>query len=151
MEEILPHIYRIVLPLPRNPLKEINCYILTSDERNLIIDTGMNRPECQEVLDAGLKEIGIDLEKTDIIATHLHADHQGLVFTLLKKGSKAYMGGHDAAPMKIGSTAHARKEPMGEYAALNGFPEEELREAQKNHPGFKYGPQAVVDYINLEE
>ena len=91
-EEILPNIYRIAVPLPRNPLKEVNSYILTSDDRNLIIDTGMNRPECREVLFPGLEEIGIDLEKTDIIATHYHADHQGLVFSLLKEGSKAFMG-----------------------------------------------------------
>ncbi len=151
MEEILPRLYRIVLPLPRNPLKEINSYVLTSNNRNLIIDTGMNRPECQEVLDAGLNEIGIDLEKTDIIATHYHADHQGLVFSLLKKGSRAYMGESDARAMEAGSTTHARKIPMGDYAALSGFPNDVLLEAQKNHPGFKYGPQSVVDYIHLKD
>jgi len=151
MEEILPRLYRIVLPLPRNPLKEINSYVLTSNNRNLIIDTGMNRPECQEVLDAGLNEIGIDLEKTDIIATHYHADHQGLVFSLLKDGSRAYMGESDARAMEVGSTAHARKVPMGDYAALSGFPNDVLLEAQKNHPGFKYGPQSVVDYIHLKD
>ena len=151
MEEILPHLYRIVVPLPRNPLKEINSYVLTSDDRNLIIDTGMNRPECQEVLDAGLKDIGIDMDKTDIIATHYHADHQGLVFHLMKNGSKAYMGTADALAMKAGSTTHARKIPMGDYAAMSGFPDDVLMEAQQNHPGFKYGPQAVVDYILLKE
>ncbi len=151
MEEILPHLYRIVVPLPKNPLKEVNSYILTSNDRNLIIDTGMNRPECQEVLEAGLEEIGIDLEKTDIIATHYHADHQGLVATFLKNGSSAYMGEKDAVVMNLGSTTHARKMPMGDYAALNGFPEEELLKAQKNHPGFKYGPQSPVNYIGVKE
>jgi glyoxylase-like metal-dependent hydrolase (beta-lactamase superfamily II) len=151
MEEILPHLYRVVVPLPRNPLKEVNSYILTSDDRNLIIDTGMNRPECLEVLTAGIKEIGIDLEKTDIIATHYHADHQGLVATFLKDGSSAFMGEKDAAAMNLGATTHARKMPMGDYAALSGFPEEVLLEAQKNHPGFKYGPQTTVDYIPVNE
>ena len=28
MEEILPRLYRIVVPLPGNPLKEINSYVL---------------------------------------------------------------------------------------------------------------------------
>ncbi|MFO7965664.1 MAG: MBL fold metallo-hydrolase [Desulfobacterales bacterium] len=151
MEEILPHLYRVVVPLPRNPLKEVNSYIITSSERNLIIDTGMNRPECQEVLEAGLENIGIDLEKTDIIATHYHADHQGLVATFLKGGCRAYMGEKDAAAMNQKSTTHARKMPMGDYAALSGFPEEELLWAQQNHPGFKYGPQSSVDYIGVKE
>jgi glyoxylase-like metal-dependent hydrolase (beta-lactamase superfamily II) len=151
MEEILPGLFRIVLPLPGNPLKEINSYVLTSEDRNLIIDTGMNRPECQEVLNPALSALGIDLGRTDIIATHYHADHQGLVFTLLRNGSKAYMGTSDALAMEAGSTTHARKVPMGDYAAISGFPEAELRWAQENHPGFKYGPQAVVNYIHLKE
>ena len=42
VEEIRPHLYRIVVPLPDNPLKEINSYTLTSDDRNLVIDTGIH-------------------------------------------------------------------------------------------------------------
>src|SRR5262245_32923629 len=49
-EEILPSLYRIVVPLPGNPLKEVNSYVITASERNLVIDTGMNRPECLEAL-----------------------------------------------------------------------------------------------------
>jgi glyoxylase-like metal-dependent hydrolase (beta-lactamase superfamily II) len=151
MEKILPNIYRIVVPLPKNPLKEVNSYVLTSKDRNLIIDTGMNRPECFEVLDAGIREIGIDLDRTDIIATHYHADHQGLVGTFLRPGATAYMGATDAAAMNAGNTAHDRKMPMGDYAALSGFPEAELKMAQENHPGFKYGPQSTVDYVAVRE
>jgi glyoxylase-like metal-dependent hydrolase (beta-lactamase superfamily II) len=53
IEQIRPGLHRVVVPLPGNPLKEINSYVLTSSDRNLIIDTGMRRPECQEVLEAG--------------------------------------------------------------------------------------------------
>ena len=35
---------------------------------------------------------------------------------------------------------------MGDYAAKSGFPDDELQSAMVNHPGFKYGPEAVVDY-----
>jgi glyoxylase-like metal-dependent hydrolase (beta-lactamase superfamily II) len=73
IEKVLPGLHRVVVPLPGNPLKEINSYVLTSGDRNPIIDTGMKRPECQEVLEAGLDEIGVDLERTDFISTHLHA------------------------------------------------------------------------------
>ncbi len=44
-EEVASNLYRIVVPLPDNPLKEINSYVITSGDRNLVIDTGMNRPE----------------------------------------------------------------------------------------------------------
>jgi len=82
IEEILPRLHRVVVPLTGNPLREINSYVLSSNDRNLIIDTGMNRPDCREVLEAGLDEIGVDLERTDFIATHLHADHEALISTL---------------------------------------------------------------------
>jgi len=151
MEEILPRLYRIVVPLPGNPLKEINSYILTSDDRNLVIDTGMNRPECKEVLEPGLAELGVDLGKTDFIITHLHADHQGMVSGLLRNGSRAYMGEDDASRLKAGTTAHARRSPMGDYAAKSGFPDDELQSAMVNHPGLKYGPESVVDYQYIKE
>ena len=147
MEEVLPNVYRIVVPLPRNPLKEINSYVLTSSERNLIIDTGMNRPECIEVLQGGLDELKIDLEKTDFMVTHLHADHLGLVATLIKEGAKVYMGAADAQPMRTGTGWGT----MGEYAGASGFPETELEAALSNHPGVKYGPQAMMDFTILRE
>jgi glyoxylase-like metal-dependent hydrolase (beta-lactamase superfamily II) len=146
MEEILPRVYRIVVPLPGNPLKEINSYVFTSDDRNLILDTGMNRVECREVLCGGLDELGLDLDRTDFVVTHLHADHQGLVSTLMGDSSKAYMGEADAAPMRAGPGKDFRGSPMGDYARLSGLPMEDLQASLTNHPGAKYGPGAFVDY-----
>ena len=150
IEEILPGLHRVVVPLSGNPLKEINSYVLTSSDRNLIIDTGMKRPECQEVLDAGLDEIGVDLERTDFIATHLHADHAGLISTLLRSGSRAFMGSLDAQVMKIDFAHLTKTIPLSEYAIRSGFPAEEVRASLHNHPGNKYSSQITVDYIPLE-
>lgn len=36
-----PDIYRIYVPLPDNPLKYLNCYVLVSNGETLIIDTGL--------------------------------------------------------------------------------------------------------------
>jgi glyoxylase-like metal-dependent hydrolase (beta-lactamase superfamily II) len=150
IEEILPELHRVVVPLPGNPLKEINSYVLTSSDRNLIIDTGMKRPECQEVLEAGLDQIGVDLERTDFISTHLHADHAGLISTLIRNGSRAYMGGLDAQVMKIDFAHLTKTIPLSEYAIRSGFPAEEVRASLHNHPGNKYSGQRVVDYVPLE-
>jgi len=141
MEEILPNLYRVIVPLPRNPLKEINSWILTSDDRNLIIDTGMNRPECIEVLQPALDEIGLNMEKTDLIATHLHADHFGLVGTLATKSSTVYMGAGDAGMMNTGSGWVM----MTEFATLTGFSKEEAEAALKMHPGARFGPSSIPD------
>ncbi len=43
IEDISPGLYKIELPLPKNPLKSINSYVIKGKDRNLIIDTGMNR------------------------------------------------------------------------------------------------------------
>ena len=149
VEQILPGLHRVVVPLPDNPLKEINSYVITSTDRNLIIDTGMNRPQCREALEAGLDEIGVDLERTDFIATHLHADHEALISTFLRNGSRAFMGELDAIPMKIDFAEWLKNNPVEEYAARSGFPAEELQSSLKNHPGNKYGSRTVVDYIPL--
>ena len=149
VEEILPRLHRVVVPLPDNPLREINSYVLTSNDRNLIIDTGMNRPECREVLEAGLDEIGLDLERTDFIATHLHADHAGLVPALFRSGSRAFMGKHDALLVNRGFRHWLEGNPVAEYAARSGFPAEELRASLSNHPGRKYGGPSSVPYVSL--
>jgi glyoxylase-like metal-dependent hydrolase (beta-lactamase superfamily II) len=150
IEKILPGLHRVVVPLPGNPLKEINSYVLTSSDRNLIIDTGMKRPECQEVLEAGLDEIGVDLERTDFISTHLHADHAGLISTLLRSGSRAFMGTLDAQVMKIDFAHLTKTIPLSEYAIRSGFPAEEVRASLHNHPGNKYSSETRVPYIPLE-
>jgi glyoxylase-like metal-dependent hydrolase (beta-lactamase superfamily II) len=150
IEKILPGLHRVVVPLPGNPLKEINSYVLTSRDRNLIIDTGMKRPECQEVLEAGLDEIGVDLERTDFIATHLHADHAGLISTLIRSGARAYMGTLDAQVMKINFADISKTIPLSEYAIRSGFPAEEVRTSLHNHPGNKYSSETRVAYIPLE-
>lgn len=151
-EALAANLYRIVVPLPDNPLKEINSYILTSSDRNLVIDTGMNRPECREVLERGLEEIGLDLERTDFLATHLHADHQGLISTLMRPGSRAYMGREDTPAFRHGAgDTWSRDGFMGNYGARSGFPADDLEASMRNHPGFKYSSAATVDYLELEE
>ena len=78
--ELMKDIYRIEVPLPKNPMKLLNSYLIRSDGRSLVIDTGFNRPECKEALMSGLKELNVDFDRTDLFLTHLHADHSGLLF-----------------------------------------------------------------------
>jgi len=59
-------------------------------ERNLIIDTGGTRKCVWMQCRIGLKELGVDLKNTDFFITHLHADHLGLVSSLVTETSKIY-------------------------------------------------------------
>ena len=95
-EEIIKNIFRIIIPLPNNPLKSLNSYFIKSDTgRNLLIDTGFNRPECLEAIEEGLADAGAVMEDTDLFITHLHSDHCGLIAYLRDRGSRVYAGKTD--------------------------------------------------------
>lgn len=149
MEEVLPALFRIEIPLPRNPLKSLNSYVIRDRERNLIIDTGLNRKECLEAMQAGLQELGVELEKTDFFITHMHADHFGLVSRLATDTSTVYFNRLDAEVVEAGGWSGW--DAMIEYAGRSGFPEQELRAALHNHPGYKYGSERVPKLTMLED
>jgi len=135
VEEILPHIYRMEVPLPGNPLKAVNSYVIQTAGRHLVIDTGLNRRECMEVIQQGLKQLDVSLSKTDFFITHLHADHFALVPRLATDRSRVYFNGPDAERHMRGGVWEA----MVAYARLHGFPGPQLQEALERHPGYKYG------------
>ena len=90
-EEILKNLYWIQIPLPKSPLKILNCYVIKGEKRDLIIDTGFNHPECKEALLNGLAELKINMDNTDILLTHLHSDHTGLVPEIAVEGTRAFL------------------------------------------------------------
>jgi glyoxylase-like metal-dependent hydrolase (beta-lactamase superfamily II) len=147
IEEILANIYRIQIPLPKNPLKYLNSYVVKGTDTNLIIDTGLNRTECLRAMEDGLRELELDLEKTDFFITHSHADHFALVSKLVRDTRKVYFNRPDKEFIQI----PLRWDAMISYGTMNGFSEKELRAALLNHPGYKYGLERVPDMIFLEE
>ncbi len=150
IEEILPNLYKIEIPLPRNPLRAINSYIIKDEGQSLIIDTGMNREECIKVMSAGLKELDIDLKRTDFFITHLHADHLGLVSSLATDTSTIYFNQPDADIIKpIKPSSHWEK--SSDFADINGFPEDERKMAIDNHPGRRYSARGHLDFHILKE
>lgn len=147
INEVQPGIFRMEIPLPANPLKAINSYVIQGEGRFLMIDTGMNRPECLEAMDASLKELRVDLEKTDFFVTHLHADHLGLISELARPSSKVYFNFPDAEVIR----KPGHWEEMAEAALLNGFPEKDLQEAIQRHPGRRYHASGPLDLTLLKE
>lgn len=134
IEEIRPDFFRIKIPLPDSPLKYLNAYVIRSAERNLIVDTGLNRKECLHAMCAGLDELNIDLAKTDFFITHLHADHFGLVGKLVTDTGKIFFNRPETELIE----SWVGWEPMVAYAEENGFPKNELRAALESHPGHKF-------------
>jgi len=147
IEEVGTDLYKIEIPLPRNPLKALNSYAIKSPERNLIIDTGWNQQECMDAMQAGLKELEIDIRKTDFFITHLHTDHLGLVSNLVKDTSKIYFNQPDADRIKSGIFL----DDLMNFARLNGFPEKELQRVPHTHPGFKFRSKGPLSFHILKE
>ncbi len=147
VEEVLPRLFRAEIPLPNNPLRATNSYIIKGEERNLIVDTGMNRKECREAFDAVLEKLQLDLSQTDFFITHLHADHLGLVSELAAASSRVFFNRPDAL---IASFSDLWKLLFG-VARKHGFSDKELEEALSRHPGYRYSPSEPVDFEFLEE
>ena len=79
MNEILPGIYQLQIPIPDNPLGHTNVYLVKGADRHLLIDAGYGNMEALQALNDQLTEIGVDLRDiSQIIATHAHFDHYGL-------------------------------------------------------------------------
>lgn len=147
IEELSPNLFRIEIPLPDSPLKSLNSYVIRSPERSLVIDTGLNRNECLEAMEAGLKELDVDPATTDFFITHLHADHFGLVSRLATETSSIYFNRPDAELIE----SWEGFEPMIAYAGRNGFPEDMLRSALEQHPGYKFGSEWIPELSILRD
>lgn len=94
LSQIGKNLYVFDIPLPGSPLKWINSYVIKGQqgERNLLIDTGFNRPECLEALHKGMAELEMDPKQTDVFLTHSHSDHSGNAAALAREGCRIYMG-----------------------------------------------------------
>jgi glyoxylase-like metal-dependent hydrolase (beta-lactamase superfamily II) len=148
IEEIALSLYRVEVPLPHNPLKSINSYFIKAREHNLIIDTGMNLPECKQALSSAVTKLEIDLNQTDFYITHLHVDHLELASYLATRTSKIYLNKTEAAIL-----SHPISWEVYRSFCLNcGFPEDEMKKMEQNTmtQGFRSG-QFRLDFVGLHE
>jgi glyoxylase-like metal-dependent hydrolase (beta-lactamase superfamily II) len=147
IEEILANLYKIEIPLPKNPLKSLNSYVIKDTERTLIIDTGWDQKECMDAMQAGLSALAVDLRKTDFFITHLHADHLGLLSALATETSTVYFNRLEAERIK----SLGRWNDFVDFARISGFPEDELQAALHSHPGYKYGLKEDLPFSIVKE
>ena len=133
MFEVIPGIFRLVLPLPYPALDHINSYLVRGDSECLLIDTGWNTKEAFDSLQEQLAEIGVDFEDiSQIIMTHVHPDHYGLAGRL-KQLSQATIALHYLEKDFIESRYINMDELLTQLAhwlCINGVPAEELSDLQ---------------------
>jgi len=125
IEQVMPHIYRLDIPIPKSPLKATNAYLIKGGERNLLVDTGLNRPESLATMRKYLAELQVDMGDTDIFLTHSHPDHSGLIAELRTETTKLYAHPRDVERLLAILDTQDRKEWVYKVARRNGFSESE--------------------------
>jgi len=152
IQHICDNLYKLEIPLLGNPLKAINSYVMISDDRNLIIDTGFNMPECLDAMLFGIGKLGIDMAKTDVLATHFHADHTGLISKIISDTSKVYMGRIDREifiNIMLDSDAYWSFDER-KYAR-EGYPERELEKTRMSNPARKLVSDGLFEIEPLDD
>lgn len=148
MEEVYKNIFKILVPLENNPLKELNVYLIKGKERNLLIDSGFNNEKALSALMNGLKELDADLHNTDVLLTHLHGDHTGLASAVKTPKNKVYMSRIDAIETNIMLLDSYWAWYVG-YQKEMGFPSDEVV-VFEDQPAFVNRHDNFVDFTYLE-
>lgn len=97
IEEVYKKIFRIEVTLPDSPLKTLNAYLIKGNNGDYLIDTGYRVKECVQCLDSSLDELKCDRERLNVILTHMHSDHSGLVDVVCGKNGHVYLSETDHA------------------------------------------------------
>ena len=146
-EEVRPEMFRIKIPLPDTPLKYLNSYVVRSEERNLLIDTGFNSPICLDAMMEGLNHLGIDLSRTDIFVTHFHADHFSLIPELKTPTTQIFFNRPEAEILENWQGFGK----MISHAEIHGFPKTNLQAILEAHPASRFGVKWIPDAEMLSE
>jgi glyoxylase-like metal-dependent hydrolase (beta-lactamase superfamily II) len=151
IEEVAANIYRIGVPLPGNPLREVNSYFIRGDGGDLLIDTGFRREECYRALRFGLDELGAEQDRLDVLATHMHSDHLSQSIDFAGDRRRIYLSRRDLAYLRRilkGESQHI----MRLRFVAEGFPEDVVDRIQKNNPARIYGISRMDDrFTDLDE
>ncbi|MDR3304805.1 MAG: MBL fold metallo-hydrolase [Clostridiales Family XIII bacterium] len=152
IEQVNKFIYRIPVRLPGNPLKSLNAYVVRGRDRNLLIDTGFNLPESLEDLTAGLRELSLDMNDTDIFLTHCHADHTGLTAKVASGNTRVYISEPDEAIVRqfVQRPDKSWLRIEGELS-IAGFPIEKLAAALDKNPALRNVASEYIEPVLVKE
>jgi glyoxylase-like metal-dependent hydrolase (beta-lactamase superfamily II) len=103
VDEVVPGVYRIPLPLPNDGLRAVNVYALTGSEGLVLIDSGWSIPAAKEVLGNGLRELGADFaDIRRFLVTHVHRDHYSQAVHLRREfGTRITLGPQERQSLEM--------------------------------------------------
>ncbi len=141
--EVFLNIFQLKIPLPGLPLKHLNAYLLKGENKNILVDTGLDCEESFNSLIGQLNEIKVKpKDLTDILLTHFHIDHVGLVLRLKRISPKIRILLHKKEMLISKETSNFSRflEKIKLFHLANGMPKKIIDELTKNHPAFTYLP-----------
>lgn len=144
--EVAKDIYTFSVTLPNNPLKALNVYVVKGFDRTVVFDTGFNAEESKIDLLNGLKALDLNLEDVEVVLTHLHSDHVGLVNLFADAGCNIYTGKVDGDLMNEMATDDYWTS-LEALIPLYGMEEDEI--LTEENPGYKHRLTKAIDYIEL--
>jgi glyoxylase-like metal-dependent hydrolase (beta-lactamase superfamily II) len=146
VEEILPGIRRVTLPLPMRP-GHVHAYLVEGDDGWMLVDTGLGLPDAKERWDHELQALGGAV--TRVFVTHFHPDHVGAAADLHElTGAAVYQGALDYAQCELVWGNPHWPERIVEWFHRHGVPDEvtsELAEQGSLYaPFIRYQPDPVL-------
>lgn len=151
IEQVFENIYRIPVPLPDSPLRELNCWFVRGlpGARSLLIDCGFNHDACEQAVRGALDELGCTMEMTDIFLTHLHADHTGLAARLKTPGTRIFIRASEGMQVN-GLLTDAYWEEMTAFLAPMGVPADKRMDVH-DHPGYLNRGGAPIGFTPVND
>jgi len=138
-KEIFPDLYKLRIPLPIPSLRYLNSYLIKAKDRCLLIDTGMCSDAAFNELRRQLAEIGIQPQNlTEILVTHFHIDHVGLISRLRKlSGAKLLVSAKESQATRL-VTSQSHWERWVHFYEEAGIPTEILEQMLRATPSQLY-------------
>ncbi len=148
MKEVFPDLFQLRIPLPIPALKHLNAYLIRGESRCVLVDTGMGSDKAFAELSRQLAEIGVKPENlTEILVTHFHIDHVGLVPRLRKlSGAQLIVSAKTTEAVQVVRQTYSSywKNLTDIYREV-GVPTELVEQMLKATPGYLY--QAVYEEL----
>lgn len=146
MEEVCKNIFMFQVPLPKSALKSINIYLIKTEDRAVVFDTGYNTQMSKDSMVENLKRLDLEIKDCDLILTHLHADHTGLASFFYERGARIYAGKVDGDLMN-GMAEGSYWKRLGSFIPLYDMTDEI---ALEDNPGYNFRLSNPVPYNQLE-
>lgn len=91
VSKIIDGIYKIQVPMPNFTPPSVNAYLIKGEPNSLLIDTGLDLDRCERILRNAMDELDISPDRLDILITHSHGDHTGMLHRFVAPDTKVYL------------------------------------------------------------